>query len=206
MPLEYKLAPAPTVLDVVEAGPAGAGTVMLRAIVATLDVVDLDGDTYEPGAFAGADEVFVSPWNHSSVLSGGQPPVGQGVIREVGRHAIFEGTLWLASSAGRDVYELLRQRGPRQQWSYTYDVLRSRPGTVNGERVRVLQRLAVHEASPVWQGAGGTGAHTLAVSGDVDQAAAEYLRFVALRHGVGDVDDQAATEYLRFAAHMAGGR
>lgn len=177
---------------------AAGPTVPLRAVVATIDHVDLDGDTYEPGAFADAHNVIVSSWQHNAVLAPGLPPVGSGRVDEVGNKAVFTGHLWLATSGGRDTYELLRRRGPTQQWSFGFDIRKARTATRAGRKVQVLQRLDVYEVSPVRRGAGGPMAHTLNVGQDDDATAAavrEYARYVAaglaadLRREVADLAD-----------------
>lgn len=202
---QVKQATGPALIgEVVEA--SGGPIALVRAVIATLDEVDHDGDTYEPGAFSGASNVMISPWNHSTVVTGvGAPPVGNGSIREIGRHAVFTGELWLDTQAGRDTYTVLRRRGSAQQWSYAYDVLSSRrPGRGDPSGAgRVLQRLNAYEASPVWRGAG-TGTATLELAGpparEVPAEAQRELREIAARFRA---NQDVAREQLRFIALQA---
>lgn len=134
----------------------------VRAVFATLNVVDKDGDITIPGAFESGAEVIISAYGHQSW--GGSLPVGKGVINEVGNEAVFEGRFFLNTTHGRDTYETLKGLGPRQEWSYGYNVLDSEQQTIDGKAVRVLKKLRVVEVSPVLVGAG-INTRTLAVKG-----------------------------------------
>jgi hypothetical protein len=59
------------------------------------------------------------------------------------------------------------------EWSYGYDVLDGEPGTKDGESVRLLKSLKVHEVSPVILGAG-VGTQTLATKSQ-DLKLADHL-------------------------------
>lgn len=134
----------------------------VRAVFATLNVVDKDGDITVPGAFESGAEVIISAYGHQSW--GGSLPVGKGVINEVGNEAVFEGRFFLNTTHGRDTYETLKGLGERQEWSYGYNVLDSEQQTIDGKSVRVLKKLKVVEVSPVLVGAG-VNTRTLAVKG-----------------------------------------
>jgi hypothetical protein len=173
---------------------------LVRAVVATgigKGVVDSDGDGYDPGAFGAAGQkVILSAWGHSAVAYG-IPPVGAGVIREVGSDAVFVGELWLSMQAGRDAHDVLRRRGAGQEWSYALratKVRRARPGEQPGTYIEALQ---TWEASPVWKGAG-LGTHTIAVVGDdLDAAHRAELAQIAGRVMNQPKSDRAALEAIR---------
>lgn len=201
-----KLATGPATVST----PTGTGDgaiATVTAVIATIapGVVDHDGDAYDPGAFAGSGQILISQWNHASMVSGGAMPVGVGTIREVGRHAIFEGMLWLAMAAARDVYEVLRQRGSAQEWSYGYEVTKSRPpGRGDGGARQVIQQLSAYEASPVWRGAGiGTRTTSVTASGDaLDAATQEQLRRIlaAVRGRKSAAETAASLQLIRIWA------
>jgi HK97 family phage prohead protease len=122
------------------------------AVFATLNVVDLDGDVTKNGAFENGAAVKISAWNHGSW--GSQMPVGRGTIREKGDEAILTGRFFLDTSAGRDTFNVVKESSDLIEWSYGYDIEQSSPGTVDGRSVQILEKLKVHEVSPVILGAG----------------------------------------------------
>jgi hypothetical protein len=91
------------------------GTVVAR--ICEFGVVDHQGDVVTRGAFGKvAQEVLVSAWNHSAYGAGRDSlPVGVGVVRSEGDHAVFRGRLLLETAAGRDTYEVLKALGGRCQ-------------------------------------------------------------------------------------------
>jgi hypothetical protein len=124
----------------------------VSAVFATLNVKDADGDVTPNGAFEDGAEVLISSYQHTSW--GGALPVGKGAIRETKSEAILTGRFFLDTQVGRDTFTVVKQLGTRQQWSYGYDVLDSDRGKFDGEDVRFLKRLKVHEVSPVLVGSG----------------------------------------------------
>ena len=122
------------------------------AVFATLNVVDKDGDVTEPGAFGKQAVVIVSTHDWSSV------PLGKGSTREVGDKAIVDFKLNLDSPTAKEWHSALKfdleQGQPLQEWSYGFDILEESRGEFEGEQVRFLKSLRVHEASPVLVGAG----------------------------------------------------
>jgi len=133
---------------------------LVRAVFATLNVVDSDGDVTVKGAFEDDAPVRISAYGHTSW--GGALPVGKGVIREVGDEAILESQLFLNTSAGREHFETIKQMGPLMEWSYGFDIVEADNGEHEGQKVRFLKKLKVHEVSPVLLGAG-VDTRTLAV-------------------------------------------
>lgn len=133
----------------------------ITAVFATLNVKDSDGDVTLPGAFT-KEEVRISAYNHQSWK--GALPVGKGKISEDGDEVVLEGEFFLDTTAGKDTFEVVKQMGDLQEWSYGYDVLDSERGSKDGERVNFLKSMKVHEVSPVILGAG-VDTRTLAVKG-----------------------------------------
>jgi hypothetical protein len=134
----------------VEVKDADRGQV--SAVFATFNVVDKDGDVTPPTAFEHGADVLISAYQHTSW--GGALPVGEGRIRVTKAEAVLDGQFFMDTAAGRDTFAVVKRRGPRQQWSYGYDVLDADRGKFDGRDVQFLKKLKVHEVSPVLVGAG----------------------------------------------------
>lgn len=137
-------------LSRVEVKDADRGEV--SAVFSTFNVIDKDGDVTLPGAFADGAEVVISAYGHASW--GGALPVGMGRIRTTATEAIMDGRFFLDTTAGRDTFKVVKQLGPRQEWSYGFTIDEAEPGVFEGKDVRFLKRVTAHEVSPVLQGAG----------------------------------------------------
>lgn len=141
-----------------------------RAVIATLNVVDKDGDVTLPGFFGEQNDI--------PILVGhdwGMVPVGKGRIFEEKDLAILEGKFNLEDVNARSVYEWLKfdfENGdPAQDFSYGFSLRGDgwKPGEFRGDDVRFLQPTEegepgaeVHEASLVLVGAGeGTGTQAI---------------------------------------------
>lgn len=126
----------------------GTGT----AKIATLNVIDSDGDVTRPGAF-GEQLVMVMPAHTWS-----NPALGKARIYEKGNDVLADFMLNLKTDHGRNWYETLKfdfENGkPLHQWSYGYDAIDSERGQHEGQNVRFLNVLKVHEISPLILGAG----------------------------------------------------
>jgi hypothetical protein len=132
------------------------------AVIAKLNVIDLDGDVTVPGAF-GKQDVNLLP-AHDRMA----PRLGKGVLTEEDNLAIasFKFNLDEDAKTAREWYSALKfdmaNGEPLQEWSYGFKVVDSEFGEFQGQHVRFLKALEVHEISPVLRGAGlGTG--TLAI-------------------------------------------
>lgn len=124
----------------------------VKAIVATLDVVDADMDVTVPGAFGEQTVAMI----HAHDWQGF--PIGKGRVYEDGNHAIFEGQFNLDLEFGQQAYQSVRFMGDLQEWSYGYLPTSYSFTERDGKTVRVLEEVSVHEVSPVLIGAGvGTG-------------------------------------------------
>lgn len=139
------------------------------AQIATLAEIDHDGDTYQAGAF-GDQFAAVLPthqWQHV--------PLGKARVFDDGVHGLAEFEFNLEIEAARDWHSALKfdlndGRDPLQEWSFGFDIIDSSMETRDGETVRVLKQLEVHEISPVLLGAGiGTG--TLSIKSAADEVA-----------------------------------
>lgn len=124
------------------------------AVFATLNVIDSDGDVTTKGAFADGEKVRISAYGHKSWE--GRLPVGKGAIREMKNEAVMEGRFFLDTAEGRDTFLVVKELGEDglQEWSYGYDPVEYKFGEFEGQQVRFLNRLKVHEVSPVLLGAG----------------------------------------------------
>jgi hypothetical protein len=123
-----------------------------KAVFATLNVIDKDGDVTVNGAFKTGQEVLISAYQHTSWQ--GALNVGRGVIREVGNEAVVDGKFYINTTHGLDAYRTVKQNGNLQQWSYGFDTEAAEPGVMNGQDVQFLKSLDTHEVSPVLIGAG----------------------------------------------------
>lgn len=144
----------------VEIKDATKGTV--SAVFSTFNVVDSDGDVTDPDAFTDGAEVAISAYGHTSW--GGALPAGKGVIRTTKSEAILEGQFFMDTQHGADTFKVVKAMGPRQQWSYGFDIDEASPGQFDGKDVQFLRKLTVHEVSPVLIGAG-VNTRTLAAKG-----------------------------------------
>ena len=129
---------------------------------AKLGVKDHDGDVTLPGAF-GKQSVIVSSYGHGSWM--GDLPVGKGTISEQDGEAVGELKFFMTTQHGREHFEVIKQTGDLQEWSYGFDVKETGEVTEDMRQNgvdRVLKTLDVHEVSPVMRGAG-VDTRTLAV-------------------------------------------
>lgn len=127
---------------------AGKGT----AVIATLNVVDSDGDVTLPGAFGAqlAKMIPAHDWSHV--------PLGKAQIREDGNNVLADFEMNLEIEDAMDWYRALKfdmEKGkPLMEWSYGFTIIKESFGEHNGQDVRFLEGLKVHEISPVVAGAG----------------------------------------------------
>jgi len=124
----------------------------VRAVFSTFNKIDSHGDVTPAGAFTDGEEMPISAYGHASWE--GALPVGKGTIRQTQREAIFEGQFFMETQAGRDTFTTVKELGSLGQWSYGYDAIEYSFGEHDGQRVRFLNKLKVHEVSPVLIGAG----------------------------------------------------
>lgn len=136
----------------------------VEAVIATLNVKDLDGDVSTQDTFTDGQEVVISTYNHASMY-GAALPVGKGSIKVTSSEAILQGQFWINDmEAARDTFTVVKNLGASQEWSYGFKTIDAEPGVFDGERVMFLKQVDVFEASPVIKGAG-INTRTLSVKG-----------------------------------------
>lgn len=138
----------------------------ISAVIATLNVKDLDGDVATSDTFTEGEQVVISSYNHAS-MSGYALPVGKGAIRVTASEAILDGQFWMNMDEARNAFEVVKQMGADQDWSYGYKILEAERGVFDEEPVQFLKRVQVFEASPVIRGAG-INTRTISVKGFKD--------------------------------------
>ncbi|MCQ4575410.1 MAG: HK97 family phage prohead protease [Candidatus Brocadiales bacterium] len=135
------------------------------AIIATLNVIDSDGDVTLPGAF-GVQTVKVLPAHNWMNV-----PLGKAVTREKDDKVIADFQLNLDIPDAKDWYSALKfdlEHGESiQEWSYGYNVKEHEEGEHNGQQVRFLKLIEAFEISPVLKGAG-VGTQTLMVKENME--------------------------------------
>ena len=147
-------------------------------VFATLNVIDSDEDVTLNGAFGEqiAPIIPAHDWQ--------QVPIGKAKIREDGDSAVAEIKLNLKTDLGRNWYESLKfdmENFPpaKQEYSYGFDVLKESRGEFEGRQVRFLEKMKVHEISPVLLGAGiGTGTLGLKENGKEKSTLEEDIQLV----------------------------
>jgi hypothetical protein len=126
---------------------------LVEAVFATFNVVDRDGDLTLPGAIKDGTEVVISAYGHRS--HSGKLPVGKGVIRTTDTQAILEGQFFLKTSGGRDTFEVVKELGELQEWSYSLQDVTWKSSEVDGQYISILEEIGlIKEVSPVLIGAG----------------------------------------------------
>jgi HK97 family phage prohead protease len=170
----------------------GAGTG--RAIFSRYNVVDSDGDVTLPGAFQDGTEVVISAYGHSSWASA--LPVGKAVIRDQGGWAEAE-LEFFDTPDGQMHRDTLKALGALGQWSYGFDIAEHSFGDFGGRNVRFLQKLTVHEVSPVLVGAG-VRTQTVDIRGAAPAATAAAIADLAtIRDQLGQTRLRAIREAVR---------
>jgi len=99
----------------------------VRAVVATFDVVDNDGEVILAGAIPDGMKATVSFFNHDTVASQllglgtpDSPPVGKGVIRIEGSKAVAYLDYFMETQRGQEAFKTVKAMGADQSWSFTY--------------------------------------------------------------------------------------
>ncbi len=128
----------------------------------------------------------------------------------MGDEAILDGRFFLDTPAGADTFKVVKELGADglQEWSYGYDPVEYSFGEFEEQQVRFLNKLKVHEVSPVLLGAGiGTrlltaksgmkfGEHVEAVMADVDALTTRAAEVVALRSEKGKAISDVSADLL----------
>ncbi|MFO7743379.1 MAG: HK97 family phage prohead protease, partial [Anaerolineae bacterium] len=159
-----------------------------KSVFAKFNVVDLDGDVTEPGAFRDGQEVVVEGWNHDYGL-----PPGKGVIHSNDEEAWIDGRFFLDTTAGKDHYLTLKALEGLEEWSYTFDIEEAGRETRDGVEVRLLQSLDVWGVAPVTRGAG-IGTRTVTLKGAAGLTDDEVERLKTLLKEQQGAKDGASVE------------
>jgi HK97 family phage prohead protease len=140
----------------------------VEAVFSVYNNVDSDGDVVVRGAvksgFANnqVPMVFAHKWDQ---------PIGKGVIEEKEDSAVFKGSFFMDTEAGKEAYNLVKSMGDLQQWSFGFRVNDSEVGKVQKDdsetQARFLKDLTVYEVSPVLVGANQE-TYTLAIKSGED--------------------------------------
>lgn len=141
----------------------------VEAVFSTFNVIDKDGDVTPPDAIQDGAPIVVSAYGHQSWS--GQLPVGKGVIRTTKSEAIADMQFFMDTTHGVDAFNTVAElaKSGLGEWSYGFDILDAAPGVFDGQDVRFLNAVKVHEVSPVMQGAG-VNTRTLATKSAKEQA------------------------------------
>lgn len=127
----------------------------IEAVVATLGVVDRDGDIIRKGALGGSSSVTMSAWGHDAVF--GVRPAGKGVLTESKGKLHFAGRAFLNTANGRETFEVLKEMGDDQEWSFGFYVTGTETPSDEERKAgayRVITKMDAFEVSPVLVGAG----------------------------------------------------
>lgn len=128
----------------------------VTAVVATLGVVDRDREVILHDAVPNGARVKLSGYGHSAMFGAGVP-VGKGTLRVESDKLVFHGRYFLSTQAGAEAFRTIKEMGPEQEWSFGFRILKSsEPDDAWRAKgaVRILEKLAAFEVSPVVIGAG----------------------------------------------------
>ena len=127
----------------------------VKAVFSVFNNLDSDGDVVLPDAirsgFKSGDVRMV--WSHKWDM-----PIGKGTIKKDKDKAYFDGSFFMDTESGKEAYNLVKNMGDLQQWSFGFKVNDSEYGKWKKSAdeevdVRYLKNLSVYEVSPVLVGA-----------------------------------------------------
>lgn len=130
----------------------------LKAVISTFDVPDREGDVVSASAFTDGQAIPMV-WAHQW-----DKPIGKGVVHVSDDRAVFDGKLFLDTTAGADAYRTIKAMGDLQEYSWGFRILDAEPIELDGQSYRRITRTEVYEASPVLVGAN-QHTYTLAIKG-----------------------------------------
>jgi len=142
----------------------------VEAVFSVYNKLDTDGDVVVPGAIKSGFKdnqvpmVFAHKWDQ---------PIGKGTIETDDNKATFKGTFFMGTEAGKEAYNLAKEMGDLQEWSFgfrinDYEVAPFKKDGIDEEvDVRYLKDLEVFEVSPVLVGANRE-TYTLAIKSGED--------------------------------------
>lgn len=136
----------------------------VRAVVATFDEVDNDGEVLLSGSIPDGMKITGSAYNHDTVMAQllgmgtpDSPPVSKGVIRIEGSKAVAYLDYFMETQRGREAFLTVKAMGPDQAWSFAFrkdKVDKPSPEWKAKGAVRILSKLGplldgAMEVSPV---------------------------------------------------------
>lgn len=127
----------------------------VEADVCTLSVIDKDGDIVRPGSLGGKAPVVMSAWGHDAMY--GQRPAGKGSLVESNGRLRFKGKIFLNTTGGRETFEVLKEMGDDQEWSFGFHITGWEEPSAAEKTAgawRVITKMDAFEVSPVLIGAG----------------------------------------------------
>tara|TARA_B100001564_G_C20620661_1_gene662176 strand:+ start:172 stop:1482 length:1311 start_codon:yes stop_codon:yes gene_type:complete len=141
----------------------------VEAVFSVYNTLDTDGDVVVPGAIKSGFKdnqvpmVFAHKWDQ---------PIGKGTIETDDNKATFKGTFFMGTEAGKEAYNLAKEMGDLQEWSFGFRIndYEVAPFAKDGQDevdVRYLKELEVFEVSPVLVGANRE-TYTLAIKSGED--------------------------------------
>tara|TARA_Y100000114_G_scaffold44816_2_gene40475 strand:+ start:303 stop:1628 length:1326 start_codon:yes stop_codon:yes gene_type:complete len=158
----------------------------VEAVFSIFNSLDSDGDVVVPGAVKSGFKNNQVPmvWSHKWDM-----PIGKGTITQDDDKAVFKGEFFMDTDSGKEAYNLVKNMGDMQQWSFGYKVNDSEfhKTKVNEDEeahARYLKDLTVYEVSPVLVGAN-QDTYTLAIKSnkellkEIAQEQAEEKEMVA---------------------------
>ena len=141
----------------------------VEAVFSIFNSLDSDGDVVMPGAVKSGFKNNQVPmvWSHKWDM-----PIGKGTIAQDDNKAIFKGEFFMDTESGKEAYNLVKNMGDMQQWSFGYKVNDSdfaKAEDKDGEETnaRYLKDLTVYEVSPVLVGAN-QDTYTLAIKSNTE--------------------------------------
>ena len=141
----------------------------VEAVFSIFNSLDSDGDVVMPGAVKSGFKNNQVPmvWSHKWDM-----PIGKGTIAQDDDKAVFKGEFFMDTESGKEAYNLVKNMGDMQQWSFGYKVNDSDFGKAKdkgGEdtNARYLKDLTVYEVSPVLVGAN-QDTYTLAIKSNTE--------------------------------------
>lgn len=131
----------------------------LTAVISTFGVVDSDGDVVTASAFTDGQEVPMV-WHHDWAQ-----PVGKGRIEVQQDRALFHGSFFMQTQAGKEAYERVKAMGFLQEYSWGFRITEAhqdvppegqsavRNWMLPDGKVQYITGAEVFEVSPVLVGA-----------------------------------------------------
>lgn len=138
----------------------------VEAVFSLFNSLDSDGDVVVPGAVKSGFKNNQVPmvWSHKWDM-----PIGKGTIAQDDDKAVFKGEFFMDTESGKEAYNLVKNMGDMQQWSFGYKVNDSEfaKSDDNSTNARYLKDLTVYEVSPVLVGAN-QDTYTLAIKSNTE--------------------------------------